>query len=183
MPLYLTSSSNNAVSLAELLASRDARQARQQLWLKKYVTPLISFTTLAPGPVKDSELTRRIFNHGLRALRECLAESGWEIKSQLCLGLPTGAEGLLAVDAPAQALKAAAIELEQHAPLGRLWDIDIFTAQGKLLSRSAFSLPPRRCLLCEQDARVCARERTHSLADLLNRMEALLDVADCTTYA
>lgn len=183
MPLYLTSASDSAVSLADLLASRDARQARQQLWLKQYATPLISFTTLAPGPVKDSELTRRIFNHGLRALRQRLDESGWEIKNQLCLGLPTGAEGLLAVDAPAQALKAAAIELEQHHPLGRLWDIDIFTPQGKMLSRSAFSLPPRRCLLCEQDARICARERTHALPELLNRMEALLDAADCTTDA
>ncbi|MFK3662829.1 citrate lyase holo-[acyl-carrier protein] synthase [Scandinavium sp. NPDC088450] len=183
MPLYLTSACNSAVSLADLLASRDVRQARQQLWLKKYATPLISFTTLAPGPVKDSSLTRSIFNHGVRTLRDWLEDSGWEIKNQLCLGLPTGAEGLLAVDAQAQALKAAAIELEQHAPLGRLWDIDVFTAQGKLLSRSAFSLPPRRCLLCEQDARICARERKHSLADLLNRMEALLDAADCSPHA
>lgn len=183
MPLYLTSASHRAVTLDELLASRDARQARQQLWLKKYATPLISFTTLAPGPVKDSTLLRSVFNHGLRALRQRLDESGWEIKNQLCLGLPTGAEGLLAVDAPAQALKAVAIELEQHSPLGRLWDIDIFTPQGKMLSRSAFSLPPRRCLLCERDAKLCAREGTHSLPDLLSRMETLLHDADALPHA
>ncbi|MEJ5072043.1 citrate lyase holo-[acyl-carrier protein] synthase [Enterobacter ludwigii] len=178
MPLYLTSAHNRAVTLPELLASRDARQARQQAWLAQYALPQISFTTIAPGPLKDSELTRRIFNHGLRALRELLAASAWEIKRQSCLGLATGAEGLLAVDAPAQALKQAAITLEQLHPLGRLWDIDVLTAQGEILSRTALALPARRCLLCDNDARICARERAHPLADLLRRMEVMLHEAD-----
>lgn len=178
MPLYLTSASNRVITLPELLASRDARQARQQAWLAQSALPLISFTPLAPGPVKDSELTRRIFNHGIRTLRQLLETSGWEIKRQYCLGLATGAEGLLAVDAPAQALKQTTITLEQMHPLGRLWDIDILTPQGEILSRSALSLPARRCLVCERYARICARERTHPLADLLSRMEAMLHDAD-----
>jgi holo-ACP synthase len=183
MPLYLTSASNRAISLDELLASRDARQARQQAWQAQYATPLISLTTVAPGPVKDSELTRRIFNHGLRTLRQLLAVSEWEIKRQSCLGLATGAEGLLAVAAPAQALKQAAIALEETHPLGRLWDIDILTPEGEILSRSALALPARRCLLCGQDARVCARERAHPVADLLSRMEVLLHDAENTVHA
>lgn len=178
MPLYLTCASNRPISLDELLASRDARQARQQAWLAQYAMPLISLTTLAPGPVKDNELTRRIFNHGLRALRQRLAQSGWEIKRQSCLGLATGAEGLLAVEAPVQALKQATIALEETHPLGRLWDIDVLTPKGEILTRKGLALPTRRCLLCGQDARVCARERRHPVADLLNRMEALLHAAE-----
>lgn len=178
MPLYLTCASHRVITLPELLASRDARQIRQQTWLAQYGLPLISFTTLAPGPVKDSELTRRIFNHGLRALREMLAASAWEIQRQSCLSLATGAEGLLAVEAPAQALKQAAIALEQQHPLGRLWDIDVLTPQGEILSRTALALPARGCLLCDNDARICARERAHPLAELLSRMEAMLHEAD-----
>ncbi|QKN82257.1 citrate lyase holo-[acyl-carrier protein] synthase [Scandinavium goeteborgense] len=178
MPLYLTCASHRVITLPELLTSRDARQARQQAWLAQYRLPLISLTTLAPGPVKDSELTRRIFNHGLRALREYLAASGWEIRYQACFGLATGPEGLLAVDAPALALKQTAIALEQKHPLGRLWDIDVLNPQGEILSRTALALPTRRCLLCENDARICARERAHPLGDLLSRMEALLHAAD-----
>lgn len=178
MPLYLTSASHRAITLPELLASRDARQARQQAWLRRHATSLISFTTLAPGPVKDSALTRRIFNLGIRALRQLLEASGWEILDQRCFGLATGAEGLLAVAAPATALKQATLLLEQLHPLGRLWDIDVFTPQGELLSRQAFAQPARRCLLCETEARICARERTHPLDALLQRMEGMLHDAE-----
>jgi Phosphoribosyl-dephospho-CoA transferase (holo-ACP synthetase) len=101
MPLYVTCASRRTIALPELLASRDARQTRQQQWQTTYATPLISFTTVAPGPIKDSELSRCIFNHGIRALRQILAASGWQIVHQRCFGLATGAEGLVAVDAPA----------------------------------------------------------------------------------
>lgn len=57
----------HAVSIPELLASRDKRQARQQDWLTRHSAPLVSFTVVAPGPIKDSALTRRIFNHGVTA--------------------------------------------------------------------------------------------------------------------
>ncbi|MGU3412317.1 citrate lyase holo-[acyl-carrier protein] synthase [Enterobacteriaceae bacterium C34A] len=178
MPLYVTCASRRTIALPELLASRDARQTRQQQWQATYATPLISFTTVAPGPIKDSELSRRIFNHGIRSLRQMLAASGWQIVHQRCFGLATGAEGLLVVDAPALALKQACIALEQHHPLGRLWDIDVFTPQGELLTRQALAQPARRCLLCERDARLCARERAHSVNDLLSHMERLLHDAE-----
>lgn len=64
------------VSIPELLASRDERQARQRAWLTRHATPLVSFTVVAPGPMKDSALTRRIFNHGVAALHALAKEYG-----------------------------------------------------------------------------------------------------------
>lgn len=178
MPLYLTSATHAVITLPQLIASRDARKARQQEWLEHHAITLISFTVVAPGPVKDSELTRRIFNHGLRALRQIAEQSAWEIKKQISLALPTGPEGLLAIDAPAYQVKRMAMELEQTHPLGRLWDIDVLEPHGKILSRSDFELPPRNCLICKQPATVCAREQTHPLADLIAHMEAMLHDAE-----
>lgn len=178
MPMYISNATHAVVNLPELLASRDARQTRQQEWLAQYAMTLISLTVVAPGPVKDSVLTRRIFNYALRAIRQLAEDSGWEIKRQRCLSPATGPEALLAINAPANRVKQAAIELEQQHVLGRLWDIDVLTPQGKILSRSDFSLPARRCLVCPQTAAVCARERAHPQAELLNRMEALLHDAD-----
>lgn len=178
MPLYLSSATHAVVTLPTLLASREARQARQQQWLAHYGMTLISLTVVAPGPVKDSVMTRRIFNYALRAIRQRVEQSGWEIKNQRCLSLTTGPEGLLAINAPADAVKQAAIELEQQHVLGRLWDIDVLTPQGNILSRREFAHAARRCLLCEQDAAVCAREQTHPLSALLNQMEVLLHDAD-----
>ncbi|UNK60263.1 MULTISPECIES: citrate lyase holo-[acyl-carrier protein] synthase [Buttiauxella] len=178
MPMYLSSATHAKVTVPELLASRDARQKRQQEWLARHAVTLVSFTVVAPGSVKDSELTRRIFNHGLRTFRQLAERSGWEIKKQSCLALATGPEALLAIAAQPAAVKQAAIELEQNHPLGRLWDFDVLTPQGQILSRRDFSLPARRCLLCEQTAAVCAREQAHPLAELLARMETLLNDAD-----
>ena len=70
--------SHHAVSIPELLVSRDERQARQHVWLKRHPVPLVSFTVVAPGPIKDSEVTRRIFNHGVTALRALAAKQGWQ---------------------------------------------------------------------------------------------------------
>ena len=160
--------SHHAVSIPELLVSRDERQARQHVWLKRHPVPLVSFTVVAPGPIKDSEVTRRIFNHGVTALRALAAKQGWQIQEQAALVSASGPEGMLSIAAPARDLKLATIELEHSHPLGRLWGIDV----------RDYSLPPRRCLLCEQSAAVCARGKTHQLTDLLNRMEALLNDVD-----
>ena len=168
----------HAVSIPELLVSRDERQARQHVWLARHPIPLVSFTVVAPGPIKDSELTRRLFNHGVTALRTLAAQADWHIREQAALASASGPEGFLAIEAPARDLKLATIELEHQHPLGRLWDIDVLTPEGDILSRRHFSLPARRCLLCEQSAAECARGKTHALSDLLIRMEALLHDAD-----
>ncbi len=169
---------DRAVSIPALLASRDERQARQNAWLAGHRLPLISFTVVAPGPVKDSELTRRIFNHGVAALHGLAKKSDWLIRAQTSLVSASGPEALFAIAAPAHDVKLATIQLEQQHPLGRLWDLDILTLEGTVLSRHDFSLAQRRCLLCSLSAVECGRARTHTLADLLAQMKELLDDAD-----
>ncbi|WP_312980018.1 citrate lyase holo-[acyl-carrier protein] synthase [Atlantibacter sp.] len=169
---------DRAITLPELLVSRDARQARQTAWLKQHGVTLISFTVVAPGPVKDSDLTRRLFSHGLQALESMARDAVWPIITQASFALITGPEALLAINAPAQAVKRAAIALEQAHPLGRLWDIDVLTPHGDILSRQQFSLPPRTCLVCSRAATLCAREKSHSLAELLAHMEMRLNEAE-----
>ncbi|CAM6250606.1 putative apo-citrate lyase phosphoribosyl-dephospho-CoA transferase [Citrobacter sedlakii] len=178
MHLLPEQATRHAVSIPELLASRDERQARQYAWLKRHPIPLVSFTVVAPGPIKDSALTRRLFNHGVTALYALAETAGWLIREQAALASASGPEGMISIEAPARDIKLATIELEHNHPLGRLWDIDVLTPGGEILSRRHFALPARRCLLCGQSAAACARGKTHTLSDLLNHMEALLHAAD-----
>lgn len=166
------------VSIPELLASRDERQARQRAWLAGYTVPLISFTVVVPGPIKDSELTRRIFNHGVTALLALAREQAWLIRKQAALASVSGPEGMFSVEASARDIKLATIGLEHSHPLGRLWDIDVVVPGGDILSRHHFALPARCCLLCDHSAAECARGKTHSLSDLTHQMEVLLHAAD-----
>lgn len=115
----------------------------------------------------------------MTALRALAAKQGWQIQEQAALVSAQRAGGHVEHCRPGSPTsKLATIELEHSHPLGRLWDIDVLTPEGEILSRRDYSLPPRRCLLCEQSAAVCARGKTHQLTDLLNRMEALLNDVD-----
>ncbi len=143
------------VSIPELLASRDERQARQRAAnAPRHSTGLLYRG--GAGPDKDSALTRRIFNHGVTALHTLAEEYGWTIREQAALASASGPEGLLAIDAPAQALKQATIALEQRYPLGRLWDIDVLTAEGEILSAAISRFPPA-AVCCAGKARLNAR--------------------------
>ena len=65
----------------------------------------------------------------------------------------------------AGALKRAAVEAENSMEAGRVLDIDVHTAEGQL-SRLDMGLPPRRCLVCGESAKACARAGTHDPAEL-----------------
>ncbi|MEZ2756889.1 citrate lyase holo-[acyl-carrier protein] synthase [Providencia vermicola] len=161
------------ISLPELLASRDARQARQQQWIGLHQVTLISFTVVFPGAVKDNSLVRHVFNQGLNALKQVALCRQWVLLSQQSWALSTGPECLVAVDADAIEVKKTLIEAEERSPVGRLWDFDVFDAQGKQYSRGQLNLSARRCLICEKEAKICARHRTHPLADILSRIAEL----------
>lgn len=169
---------SRAVSLPELLSSRECRQARQQAWLARHPNAtLVVLTLVVPGAVKDSPMTRRIFNLGRQALQQMYREQGWLCWQQKTFALPTGCEGYLALQADARTVKEASIQLEIQQPVGRLWDIDVLTPQGQILSRRELGLPERNCLLCDRPAKVCARLGSHSTEQLLSEMERMLDHA------
>ncbi|SUB83712.1 2'-(5''-triphosphoribosyl)-3'-dephospho-CoA:apo-citrate lyase [Pragia fontium] len=168
---------NHKVSLAEILQSRESRQKRQQNWLASCQTTIISLTMVVPGEVKDSTIARRAFNLAWQALETLCRARGWQVINREVFCLPTGPEGLLAVNQPADVVKQACVECEQHSPIGRLWDIDVISERG-IISRQAIGMAPRQCFVCQRDARICARERAHSIPALHDAMEALFHDAE-----
>ncbi|TPG63480.1 citrate lyase holo-[acyl-carrier protein] synthase [Ewingella americana] len=168
---------NRAVSLPELLTSRESRQTRQRAWLARHHCTLISLTMVMPGAVKDTTLSRELFCLAWQALETLSQQRGWPWLAWRCLPQDTGSEGLIALDVPAQEVKQATLALEDNQPLGRLWDIDVLDASGAILSRRDFGLPARHCLLCAQPANQCGREQKHSTAQLLGHMQRLFDAA------
>lgn len=158
------------VSLQEILDAREARAALQAEYRKQYSRPLLSFTMNIPGPVKDSPLIRRGFNLGLRLLDHALAEANMTILAQKEKRAITGCELLCAVDAPAEEIKALCVKIEEESPLGRLFDMDVLTADGSKLEREA----ERRCIVCGATGRGCASRRVHTLEELSGAVNRLL---------
>ena len=82
---------------------------------------------------------------------------------------PTGDELCLLTDLEPLEVKRLMTQIEEDGALGRLFDIDVMTAESPKISRQQLSLPPRRCLLCEQQAAVCARSQAHDIRQLQSR--------------
>ena len=171
------------VTLEEMLAARENRALRQTQLIKQYGMPLISFTMNIAGPVKNSPLIRRGFEEGRRLLSGQLLRIGKKTEYTEEIFESTGCEGFYVVDHDAKSLKRITCLIEDHAPLGRLFDMDVIDTDGVKLDRSE----PRKCLICERPAKECSRSRRHSVQELADATETILveasDSADCRRAA
>lgn len=163
------------VSLQEILAAREQRANNQKLLLAQYKKPLICFTMNIAGPEKFNRDISIGFFVGNRLLEDALA--GYKILYKKISRLAAGCESYYVVDAPAQELKRLAIELEDMDSIGRLFDMDVINVDGTKLSREDLNIARRKCLLCDNDAVICARSRAHSVEQLQDRTGFLLYLA------
>ena len=149
-----------------LLEAREWRVQRQKELLEQYRKPLICFTMNIAGPEKFNSLIERGFSLGCDRLRAQIPS----IVHREVHSPATGCVGFFVADAPAAEVKSLCVQLEESSPLGRLFDLDVLDASGRKLERKQ----PRRCLLCEQDARICARNRNHGLEAVIQKTNAVL---------
>lgn len=166
------------VTLEQLLQSRDARAQYQKDLLGRFPgKSLLCLTVQLPGPEKRNALSLKIAEAGVEAVTDAFSIEYQEIKD-----LETGFEGYFLVQLDPLVAKRLSCQIEDTHPLGRLMDLDIVVAvenddrptaeetPTRILGREDIGLEPRRCLLCDQTARYCMRARTHTVADLLDRI-------------
>lgn len=187
------------ITLNELLASRDARHATQQKLLAEHSgKTLVCLTVVMPGSVKRNhqsltaahaavEAMRKAFgikeNKGLSTLETLenpenlvpLENPEPPAPTLLELDLETGYEAYLITPMPLLEAKRIAVNIEDTHPLGRLFDIDIINADGVPVSRDAIGEKPRRCLVCDHEARYCMRMRWHTQEEIWAKINEMVD--------
>lgn len=165
------------ITLEQILNARERRVSHQQELLDRYHKPLISFTMNIAGPIKNNPLIYRGFQLGLRCLKGQLSAN-----KILCLHFdeinePTGCEAYFVLDASPLTLKKITADLEDSSNLGRLFDMDVLKENGEKVGREELGLSPRRCLICDNSARICGRSRAHKVAELQEKTTAILENA------
>lgn len=188
------------VTLTELLDSREKRVSHQKELLAEYGGVLVSVTLNIPGPVKDKHTYRKALRYGMEVLTEKLSDgekifddeknskeqpaasgrSAAVILYREVRELVTGPEGYLIVQETegltAEAVKHLTVEIEDSSALGRLFDMDVITEAGGI-SRADLGAGRRKCLLCSEDAKICARSMRHKTEDLLGEIDRILKEA------
>ena len=160
----------NGITLQQILDAREARAAEQARLLRTYRCPLICFSMNIAGPVKRTPLIERAFALGQRQLRTALQAADARVLYRAECRADTGCEAFYAVDLDAGVLKALCVSVEEAAPVGRLFDMDVLDADGRKLERGT----QRPCLVCGAPGRGCASRRLHSVAALQAATEQLL---------
>lgn len=163
------------VTLSQVLASREARAARQKQLLSEHPgASVVCLLVNIPGAVKRSEAAKRAFEAGVSAVNGMIAQNEWTVFEALRLDIATGYEGYWAVACEPAALKRRTVQLEEQEPLGRLWDIDVIGQDGVPLSRGALGFAPRCCFVCGQPAAGCASRARHAAAELEQAIRSIL---------
>ena len=158
------------VTLKELLDSRENRVWHQQELIEKYGGVLVSVTLNIPGPIKDKPEYRKVMEWGMEALLAAFGANAIYSETRF---LKTGAEGYVCLEGLEKTeAKYLAVIIESMSPKARLLDIDIMDKDGAV-SRSELGLDARKCLICDEDAKSCARSQKHSMEELIARVEEL----------
>lgn len=162
------------VSLPEILDARECRAYRQKELLKLTGTrSIISFSMNIAGAIKHFPLGVAAFEEGTKELRS-------RIPAKQILHFEesrknTGPEAFFVLTEEPDAIKRITASIEESHPLGRLFDMDVIRPDGLSVSRSDLGLEPRTCLICGDNAKACARAKTHSTELVLWRTAQILN--------
>lgn len=163
----------NTPSLEEVLDNREKRIRKIKLLEEKFPKlPVLCFKLNIPGKEKINESVIKIFEIGIEDIRSTLGKTELIFEKQEYL--KTGPEFYMVASIDPLDLKRKMTYLEENSYFGRLYDIDILY-QSKNIDRTSINMDPRKCFLCDNDAKVCARSRKHSVDEMIKWIENLID--------
>ncbi len=162
------------VTVPDMMQAREARFFMQQTMLARYPgASLVCLTMNVAGPVKTTPRIERAFSWGMDGIRAVLA--GEKLLFEADIHEKTGPEAVFVFGGDAAEIKRRLCLLEDSCAMGRLMDIDVIKPDGEKIARTEIGLPARKCLLCGQDAPVCARSRAHTVGELFERTHSIIE--------
>lgn len=162
----------NKCSLDDMLAARDRRREWQSRhFMTAPATTLVVATIVAPGEYKLTPSNGVVADAMSEALKAAFAPY---IISMEHHAFVSGREVWLTLTCPMREAKQTAVGIEDTHALGRLFDIDVITPELRPISRADIGLPPRRCLLCNNEARLCMRLHLHTPQQISEHIENLI---------
>jgi len=160
------------IGLDALLAGREERVLVQKSLLAgRCACAVVQASLNIPGLPKTAPGDAEALLFAARALSQSLGRAP-DVSAALTNGAGPALYMVYSSLSPRK-LKLSAVEIEESADWTRVLDIDVITEDGAV-SRGGLELPPRRCLLCGEDAKICARAGTHAIQDLRAESARLL---------
>lgn len=158
----------NNVITGSPVTSVELRAARDRRVLKKWelLTPggeicLVEFSLNIAGAIKTFPFARAAFREEVRELSDRL--SRFSVLKTEVYEKNTGDCAFFLLKSQAIQVKKFLVSIEESHPLGRLFNLDVCGPDGISVKRHDLGLLPRTCLVCGEDAHVCAEKKSHSM--------------------
>lgn len=180
----------------DIVTQREMRVSQISTLITEYEKPVIQILCNLPGPYKRSPISDDFLLLFYEQFRHILIAEKIKIIQQKIINKKTGLESYFVIDCPTelsiQALKGILISIEDgtHAGLRsypmhtyRLLDIDLYIPSENKIKREirfrkvarsellGLNQEPRKCFLCDKEAYLCARNRTHSISEMTETIE------------
>ena len=160
------------ITLGDILLARGKRGDRLSQLLKQYEKPVVLVTMNIPGSIKDTELYRRALQAYKVSFKEELKKSKMSVFDEVLYYLKTGTEWYIVINDLDMKVKEKCIFYEETHPLGRFFDMDVYTEPLASMSRVNFGKKPRKCIICSDSAHGCSRSQKHSLESLITAINS-----------
>lgn len=162
-------------SLIEILNAKERIYNLQQECLKKHSCVLLGLSLLLPGGVKNAPIYDYILKEGLNQIKKYFKRNSITPLDEFSEISTTGYYALFCLNTNPLSLKQDMINLEESQPIARLWDIDIINNNGEIISRTNIdtTIDVRKCLICNEEAKICTKKRTHSINELHEKIAEL----------
>ena len=165
---------SHEVTVPEMMEARDHRVEMQRSIIGNTGHPVICFMLNVPGPHKVSEDFSWAFHEGVSRIKHKLEANDFRIVYEETEEIVTGYVFYASVDSDPVSIKKATCEIEEADRLGRIFDIDVIKTDGTKVSREEFGMSPRRCLMCGEEAHICARNRTHKVSEMVEEIKMII---------
>lgn len=160
------------VTLLEVLQFREKKAMIQdQLLSSELKGIVVSLGMNIPGPIKSSPSIYQAFLEGKKQLEQIFFMNHGKIEVKQVLQEKAGYAAIYLVSGiDKQLMKKRCVSLEETHILGRILDIDVWKEDKTALTRSQVGAPARKCFICNQDAKNCGRNRTHTVQELQTKV-------------
>lgn len=140
--------------------------------IRKYNLPVLCGKLNYPGKDKNTVEANRAFEILNKIIKE-----NFKFKTVFSKELKgyDGKSILAIIDMFPNDIKKLSVKIEESSKLGRIFDIDVYIEDGSSIGRETINMTPRGCIICGDNARICARSGKHSLEETLNKVNEIIN--------
>ena len=157
--------------MKRVLEAKEERSEFQKEFIARHQLPIISLTLNLPGGYELYSDWEKVFRIASKAIN--IAFEGSVKHKHRRIG-KWGPEGFWAIGMSAMLVKMKTVEIENKHPMGRIFDIDVLDENGKVLSRRDLFMEGRQCMVCDDFALLCYREKKHDYAEVRKSAEKII---------